>query len=112
MTATSQMYLRANNTCICIQWLCMSHVHPPIEAAVPSPPGLLAALAAHTDAIFACDDACGGHTNKQTMVHNTHGVFELCCCCCHIRDGLLEVQVHNVIAVVGDCWLLTIHLIV
>ena len=60
------------------------------------------------DTIGSSNDNSGGEAAEKSMVHNADGVLDLLCHLHSILDGLLEVQVDDVVAIVGDGDLITV----
>jgi hypothetical protein len=57
------------------------------------------------------DDRCG-HVTKQPMVDDTNDLLNVLSHFTHILDGFCKVQVDDVIAVIGDCHVVAITLVV
>mmetsp|Transcript_34219 Transcript_34219/g.107885 ORF Transcript_34219/g.107885 Transcript_34219/m.107885 type:complete len:295 (+) Transcript_34219:136-1020(+) len=63
----------------------------------------------HGNAVGASDDDGGGHVAEEAVVNNAHGVLELGGGGARVLDGLREVQVHDVVAVVSHSRLVAVR---
>merc|ERR1712183_775277 len=66
----------------------------------------------HCDTIRASDDAGSRHAHKETMLNNADSVDELLTSGHRVLDPLLELEVHDVVPVVGNGNLVAIDLVV
>ncbi len=64
------------------------------------------------DSLGSSNDDSSSHPTEKSMVDNSNGSLDLLCHLDSILDGLLEVQIDNVISIVGDGNLISIILVV
>mmetsp|Transcript_35931 Transcript_35931/g.92857 ORF Transcript_35931/g.92857 Transcript_35931/m.92857 type:complete len:333 (+) Transcript_35931:78-1076(+) len=65
-----------------------------------------------SNAVSAGDNDRRRDTREQAVVHDAHGVLQLLACSHRVLDGRCELQVHDVVSVVGDRRLVAVKFVV
>mmetsp|Transcript_34267 Transcript_34267/g.50376 ORF Transcript_34267/g.50376 Transcript_34267/m.50376 type:complete len:208 (+) Transcript_34267:25-648(+) len=65
-------------------------------------------LLLYTNSITACNNNSSGQSTKEAMINNSNSSLNFRCHFGSICDGLLKVQVHNVVAIVGNSNFVTV----
>ena len=76
------------------------------------PPRLFAVGTRHADTVASGDDDLVRHANEQTVIDNADGVLQLVRRSHRVRERRLEVQIHDVVAVIRHRDVIAVVLIV